>query len=282
MSGRDDSAPPNGEATSCSMVRFARGGPASAEDRVAVEEPLEIRVSGEPLAVTMRTPGHDPELTAGFLFAEGLVERASEFGKIVHCGRPGEEGFGNVVDVTPAPGVAFDAARLAPFRRGTLATAACGVCGRRSIDDLLARCLPLSDDSRFPARLIAELPAALRERQVSFSETGGLHGAAVATADGELLCTREDVGRHNAVDKVVGRLFLDRVLPSPGKVLVVTGRVSFEIVQKAIAARIALVIGVSAPSSLAVETARRARVTLVAFARGATFNVYTESARVLH
>ena len=158
------------------------------------------------------------------------------------------------------------------LRRGTLSTAACGVCGRRTIDDLVARCTPLDDDTRFSrSGACASSPARLRSEQVNFQKSGGLHAAGLATPEGRFLFVREDVGRHNAVDKLIGRLLLDDALPASGRALVVSGRTSFEIVQKALAARIPLVLGVSAPSSLAVATAERARMTLVGFARGQRF-----------
>lgn len=262
------------------VARYEHGAFSSARDRLAVEEPLEMRIAGEPLAVTMRTPGHDHELTVGFLFGEGLIARAADLGSVVHCGHPGEDGYGNVMEVTAAPGTALDVERHAAVRRGALTTSACGVCGRSTIDDLLARCGAVTDTTRFPASVVAALPDALREEQPAFTETGGLHAAGIATADGRLLAVREDVGRHNAVDKVIGRLLLDGVLPRPGLALVVSGRTSFEIVQKAVNAAFPLVVSVSAPSSLAVDVAARAGLTLVGFTRRGTFNVYSHPGRI--
>jgi len=267
-------------AVSRRLVRYEAGGASSRADRVAVEEPLEIRIAGETLAVTMRTPGHDFELAAGLLLAEGIVETASDLGKIVHCGRPGEDGFGNVVDVTPAPGRVLDVERTWFARRGTLTTAACGVCGRRTIDDLVARAGAVDDGVCFTPRIVAELPAALAREQRLFTETGGLHAAAIAAPDGRLLAVREDVGRHNAVDKVFGRMLFDQALPARGSALVVSGRSSFEIVQKAAVARVPVVVSVSAPSSLAVDLAERCGVTLVGFVRDGSFNVYAHGDRV--
>lgn len=228
----------------------------------------------------MRTPGHDHELVAGFLLAEGLIAARSDLGTLARCGRPGDAGFGNVIDVTPAAGTAFDLERAERTRRGTLTTAACGVCGRQTVDDLLARCEPVHDSTRFDPRRLAELTQLLREQQPNFDRTGGLHAAGLAEADGSFRVVREDVGRHNAVDKVLGRVLLDGEVPALGKILVVSGRSSFEIVQKAIAARVPAVISVSAPSSLAVETAVRAGVTLVGFARENGFNVYAGAERI--
>jgi FdhD protein len=264
----------------CAIVRYDDGAPASAADLVTVEEPLEIRIAGEPVAVTMRTPGHDHELTLGFLFAEGLITSARDVGVVAHCGRPGDDGYGNAIEVTAAPGTMLEVTRGAPQRRGTLTTSSCGVCGRLSIEDLLARCRPVNDDTRFSARVVARLTATLRDGQVAFGETGGLHAAGIATQDGHFLHVREDVGRHNAVDKAVGRLLLEGALPARGHALVVSGRSSFEIVQKSVVAGIPLIVGVSAPSTLAIETAERANVTLIGFSRGETFNVYSHPARI--
>jgi FdhD protein len=262
------------------VVLVSEGASRSSSSELAVEEPLEIRVAGETIAVTMRTPGNDHELLIGFLLAEGLIECASDLGRVFHCGRPGEEGFGNVIDATPSPGTSLDVERLGRSRRGTLTTAACGVCGRKTVDDLLTSRSPLEVRTRFAAGAIAGFESRLREEQRMFRETGGTHAAALARADGRLFCAREDVGRHNAVDKVVGRMLLNGADPSE-LALVVSGRSSFEIVQKAARARIAVVVAVSAPTSLAVDAARRSGVTLIGFARGAAFNVYANPERVL-
>jgi FdhD protein len=248
-------------------------------DELSVEEPLEIRIAGETLAVTMRTPGHDRELAAGFLLAERLVRSRAELGGIAHCGRLGHEGYGNVIEVTPAPGVVLELDALAGARRGTLTTAACGVCGRRLLDDLTATLAPPAP-ARFEHAFIAGLSSGLRAQQPHFDRTGGLHAAGIAEPSAGFLVVREDVGRHNAVDKAVGRLLLDGRLPASGCALVVSGRTSFEIVQKAVAAGIPAVVGISAPSSLAVSTAARFGVLLCGFARGGAFNVYAGSERL--
>ncbi len=261
-------------------TRFEPAGAREVSDEVVVEEPLEIRIAGDALAMTMRTPGHDEELAAGFLLAEGLVTTRSDVGSIAHCGRPDEEGYGNVIDVVPAAGTSIDLERAQSARRGTLVTAACGVCGRRSVDDLMERVRPVSDAARFDREVVAKLTERLRENQPAFERSGGLHAAGVATAAGEWRCTREDVGRHNAVDKVIGHLFAAGELPATGHALVVSGRTSFEIVQKAVVAGFPLVVSVSAPTSLAVSTARRARVTLAAFARSGVFTVYSAVERI--
>lgn len=248
------------------------------EDRVAVEEPLEIRIAGEPFAVTLRTPGHDAELVMGFLLAEGLVAAASEVGGLSHCGRPGEAG--NVLDVTAAPGTVIDWERDGPLRRATLTSAACGVCGRRSIEDLLARTRPISDEARFSSAWLQSLQHELEPRQANFAASGGAHAAALWDEHGALYVIREDVGRHNAVDKVIGRAALDGRLPARGMALWVSGRASFELVQKAAVAQIPLLISVSAPSSLAIAAAEASRMTLVGFARGDRFNVYAGAQRI--
>ncbi|MFW6052118.1 MAG: formate dehydrogenase accessory sulfurtransferase FdhD [Myxococcota bacterium] len=265
--------------------RVARPG-AGELDPVVVEEPLEIRVAGEPLAVTMRTPGDDAHLAVGFLFAEGLLGGWGDVGGVAHCGRPGEEGFGNVIDVTPAPGVALDPDRLARSRRGTLTTASCGVCGRRSIDDLLARCGPVPAGPPIPVATLRESTARLRGWQPNFDRTGGLHAAAALARDGVPRAVAEDVGRHNAVDKVMGALLragaIGEGAADDGRpvVLVVSGRTSFEIVQKAAVAGLRAVASVSAPTSLAVDLAERAGIVLAGFVRGGGLNLYTHAERV--
>lgn len=245
-------------------------------DELAVEAPLEIRIAGEPLATTMRTPGDDPALALGFLFAEGIVESARAIGTIAHCGSPAEEGYGNVIEVTPGPGVVLDPERTGASRRGTLVTASCGVCGRASIDDLLAR-LPEAPARSLSLSLLASAPEALASDQPGFARTGAVHAAAVLTADGTLLALAEDVGRHNAVDKVIGRLLTSERLPEAA-VLVVSGRTSFEIVQKAAVAGLSAVVAVSGPTTLAVDLADRAGLVLAGFARAGRLNVYTHGA----
>ncbi len=260
------------------------------EDDVAVEEPLEIRVSGDSIAITMRTPGQDRELATGFLFSEGILQGAEDLGGLAHCGRPGEEGWGNVMEVTPAPGAVLDVERVRAARRGTLTTSACGVCGRRSVDDLLAVCPPVPPGPTLPPEAVARASERLRDIQRNFVRTGGVHAAAALDADGQVLAAYEDVGRHNAVDKVVGALVLSgairsvRVSRTPltrqPVVLAVSGRVSFEIIQKAAMARIPVVTGVSAASSLAIELALRSGMTLATFVRNGRFNVYTGAERL--
>jgi FdhD protein len=262
-------------------LRVAGNGAAEARrDVVAVEEPLEIRLCGDALATTMRTPGQDQELCAGFLFAEGLIASRDDLGSMAHCGRLGEDGYGNVIDVLPAPGTAFGLERTRASRRGTLTTTACGVCGRRSIDDLIARVGRIDDETRLSREVLRRLGARLRDQQPAFQQSGGLHAAGLADAAGRYHCVREDIGRHNAVDKVIGRWLLDGRLPAGGTLLVVSGRASFEIVHKALCAGVPALVSVSAPSSLAVQTAERGNMTLIGFARDGGFNVYSGGERI--
>jgi FdhD protein len=262
-------------------LRFSDGRATRVQEEVAAEEPLEIRIVGDPWLVTLRTPGRDHELVMGLLHAEGLVQSRDDVGTLVHCGRPGEAGYGNVIDVRPAPGATFDAELTAASRRALASSAACGICGRRSIDDLLSRALPLDDALAVDPRSLSELAHELRRQQPDFARTGGLHAAGIATAGAtSYRVVREDVGRHNAVDKAIGRLLLDGAAPSPGCTLVVSGRAGFEIVSKAVVARIPVLVAIGAPSSLAVATAERARLTLVGFCRDGSFNVYSGAERL--
>ncbi len=261
------------------IVRFRAGQTESRRDAIAVEEPLEIRISGDPLLVTMRTPGHDHELCAGLLLAEGLIKTKADLSGIAHCGRPGEDGYGNTLDVTLAPGVTIDESRF-EARRGTTLNSSCGVCGRRTIDDLLRGVAPLDGTARFQASRLVELTTQLRQQQPNFDRTGGLHAAGITDSSGQYRVVREDIGRHNATDKAIGRLLLDDALPASAAVLVVSGRTSFEIVGKAWRAGIAAIVGVSAPSSLSISTAERAGQLLIGFARGNGFNVYAGASRL--
>lgn len=256
-------------------------------DAVTVEEPLELRVNGSPLTVTMRTPGSDIELVHGFLLSEGVIRDPSDVTLARYCEGAvvsGESGFDentyNVIDVTLAPGVAPPTAEMA---RSFFTSSSCGVCGKASIELLRGRTSwPVHDDeTQWPAELIAALPDKLRTEQRSFDKTGGLHAAGLYGATGELLAVREDVGRHNAVDKVIGWALLSGRLPAAGCVLMVSGRASFELTQKALMAGIPCLSAVSAPSSLAIETAADAGMTLVGFVRGTRLNVYSRPDRVL-
>ncbi|MFY9714748.1 MAG: formate dehydrogenase accessory sulfurtransferase FdhD [Microbacterium sp.] len=252
-------------------------------DTLAVEEPLEIRVAGTPMAVTMRTPGHDVELAAGFLVSEGVIARGDDFRSAIHCGGPGTGGVENtynVLDLSLAPGVQPPAPELA---RSFYTTSSCGVCGKASIDavETVSHHEVADDGASVAAEDLAAYPVRLREQQDAFDKTGGLHAAALFDArSGEMLVLREDVGRHNAVDKVVGWAVLNDRLPLRGTVLQVSGRASFELVQKAAMAGIPILAAVSAPSSLAAELADARGITLVGFLRGRSMNVYSHPQRV--
>lgn len=259
-------------------LRVGSGLTQSAADSVVREEPLEIQVSGVPIAVLMRTPGDDEELVLGFLITERIVDSASDVVSVRHCSLAQEpESADNVVRATLAPGVSVD---LEALRRNLYASASCGVCGKASIETAMHSAPPLEDVASFPRDFFTALPRRLREGQAVFDETGGLHAAALFSDDGRCLVVREDVGRHNAVDKVVGWAARAGRLPLSGHALMVSGRVSFEITQKALAARIPLVAAVSAPSSLAVELAAASGMAVVGFLRGDGFSVYGNAARV--
>lgn len=258
--------------------------PASERDQVTVEEPLEIRIAGETLAVTMRTPGHDRELVLGFLLAEGVIASTADVLGVTPCGRVGAEARENTIDVKLVPGVKppMDPETGLFARRGTLTTSACGVCGRRSIEDLLERVAPLASADHGVARVVvAEAVRSLRIHQPIFGQTGGCHAASLVDFRGQVVATYEDVGRHNAVDKVVGSRVLAGEVPCSDTFLVVSGRSSFEIVQKAFSAGISVVASVSAPSSLAIDLAKRANMTLAGFVRDEAMSVYTSPERIL-
>jgi FdhD protein len=251
-------------------------------DQLATEEPMEIRVAGpgqepQPIAVTMRTPGHDFELAVGFLRTEGLIHRSVDVASVRYCAMPpGEEQHFNIVTVDlrgPAP-------ETTERTRNFTINSSCGVCGKATLDQVELECPIIGPGPTVPGSLIPSLPHRLRQAQRLFDQTGGLHAAGVFDGNGELMWLREDVGRHNAVDKVVGHAFLADRLPLSQMILHVSGRVSFEIVQKAAMAGVPVVAAVSAPSSLAVEAAERLGLTVVGFVRDATFNVYTHPERI--
>jgi FdhD protein len=258
------------------VTRVVGGERREREDALAVEEPLELRVAGSPLTTTMRTPGADFDLAAGFLVGEGAVRRAADVRTMRYCSGNDAEGRQtyNVLDL--------DLAVPAPEPRAFMTTSACGLCGSESVDAVRQRSSYdlTTDSTRLGAELIGTLPDRLREAQEVFAQTGGLHAAGLFDATGELRCVREDVGRHNAVDKVVGWAVREDLLPLREHVLVVSGRASFELVQKAWLAGIPVLAAVSAPSSLAVELAEAAGMTLVGFVRGDSLNVYTGQHRV--
>ena len=248
------------------------------EDYLAAEEPLEIRVGNEPLSVTMRTPGHDLELAAGFLFTEGIVTKRAQIVTLDAVVQDGEPNRGNVVRVAVAPESVPDFEKM---KRYFFAASSCGICGKASIDSVRARALePPNPKFRLDPEVLVRLPDALRASQAVFGRTGGLHAAALFDAKGKLLVLREDIGRHNAVDKVVGWALLENRVPLADAVLLVSGRGGFEIVQKAIVAGFPVVASVSAPSSLAVQLARELRLTLIGFLRGRRFVIYAGEERV--
>jgi len=266
------------------VIRLTVGEPSvTREDLLAVEEPLEIRVGGRALAVTMRTPGHDFDLAAGFLVSEGVITRGEQFNTVRYCAGATDEGVNtyNVLDVTLAPGIAPPDPSL---ERSFYTTSSCGLCGKASIDAVRTQsAYDVRDDGlRIDAELLTTFPAKLRTEQAVFDKTGGLHAAALFDGvSGEMLVIREDVGRHNAVDKVIGWALKDDRLPLAGTVLMVSGRASFELTQKALMAGIPLLAAVSAPSSLAVELADEVGMTLVGFVRGSSMVMYAGQERVV-
>lgn len=250
------------------------------KDFVAVEEPMAVRVNGASFAVIMRTPGADRDLAAGFLLAEDVIRGAAEIGAIEYCQDAADEGRDNTINVTVTGGaVARLGARLAE-RRQVMMTASCGLCGRRTIESLQARIATVQGKWTIDAAVIASLPDRLRTTQAVFDSTGGLHAAGLFDRSGVLQLSAEDVGRHNAVDKIVGRTLLTGRHPLDGSILLVSGRTSFELVQKALLAGVPLVAAVSAPSSLAIDLARQSGITLCGFVRGPRFNIYSHPERV--
>ena len=269
------------------LTRYRGGGGERARDVVSLEEPLEIRVrphgaeSATAVAVTMRTPGQDFELVAGFLLTEGILGGWADLAELSYC-RSGEgPQLYNIVEARLRPGVSVDFARLS---RNVFTSSSCGVCGKGSLEALdMAGCRPLPTEGtiRLTPEVLAGLPDALRAEQSDFERTGGIHAAALADDQGRVDAVFEDVGRHNAVDKVLGEAFLGRRLPRPDRALVVSGRTSFEILQKAVAAGVPAVIAVGAPTSLAIDLAERFNLTLAGFTRGGGFNLYAGAERVV-
>lgn len=263
------------------VLRVNADGTRQRPDTLAAEEPLEIRVNSQALTVTMRTPGHDVELTHGFLLTEGVITGRDQVATARYCDSPGPDGRNtyNVLDVRLASGVAPPDTSV---ERNFYTTSSCGVCGKAALDAvrLSTHYPPAADTVRMTPETLSELPDRLRAAQRVFASTGGLHAASLFDAAGELLVVREDVGRHNAVDKVLGWALLDGRLPLRGCGLLVSGRASFELVQKAAMAGIPVLAAVSAPSSLAVELAAEQGITLVGFLRGRSMNVYTGAERI--
>ncbi len=268
---------PAAAVVSAEVVQVRLGAaPLSQNDTLAREEPLEIRVRGRAVAVTMRTPGHDRELAAGFLLTEGILHKTSDVVEIAPClqGETPE----NTLNVFLAPSVEVNFERLT---RHVFASSSCGMCGKASIESVQQHFPPVESRLTVPAELLAGLPAKMKAAQAAFARTGGLHAAAIFDAQGDLIVLREDVGRHNAVDKILGYGLLENKLPFDAQVLLVSGRSSFEIMQKALAGRIPIICAISAPSSLAVEFARDSGQTLVGFLRGETMNLYSGAERIV-
>jgi len=280
---------PRDSAATVAVEQFTPAGATLRDDQVAVEEPMEIRIVFGPdesrtsrsLSITMRTPGNDFELAAGFLMTEGILSRPEQIRELAFCGPPAPgRTTANIVKVEIAPQVELDLGRL---ERHFYTTSSCGICGKASLDALHVQGLRRPDPlrPRLPRALIHELPARLGAGQPLFRRTGGLHAAALVERDGTLADIREDVGRHNAVDKLLGRRFLDGATPLADHPMVVSGRASFEILQKALAAGVPMIVAVGAPSSLAVQMAERFGMTLIGFASRERFNVYCGAERVI-
>jgi FdhD protein len=256
------------------VLRYDHGELTSAPDELAPEEPLEVRVRGRAVSVTMRTPGHDADLAAGFLLAEGIINAARDVLRIEPCGRTED---GNLLNAVLAPDVHVDFERLT---RHVFASSSCGLCGKATIESVRSTFPAVKSSVTVDADVLVGLPDVMRRAQSSFDRTGGVHAAALFDAAGSLIVLREDVGRHNAVDKVLGHALLKELLPLERHVLLVSGRSSFEIMQKALAGRVPVVAAVSAPSSLAVEFARESGQTLVGFLRQGRMNVYSRPERI--
>jgi len=268
----------NLRAASTHIARVRRQAREEREDRIAIEEPLEIRLGGQSVAVVMRTPGEDHELAAGFLFTEGILTGKQDVQKIAHCTDPKHPKLCNVIDVTPKGPVDLSERG---WQRNFVSSSSCGLCGKLTIESVHLHAPAVDDGLRVSTRVLLSLPGRLRSGQTGFDETGGLHAAGLFDAEGRLLLLREDIGRHNAVDKIIGAALLNGKLPLSGRMLMVSGRTSFEIVQKALMARIPFVAAVSAASSLAVELAESSRMGLVGFLRGETMNAYAGAERIV-
>ena len=258
------------------VLRYTAGARSSEQpDELAAEEPLELRIEGHSVAVVMRTPGHDRELAAGFLLTENLIRTPADIFDITACGSSGDD---QVINVTLKDPSAFDPTKLT---RNVFSSSSCGVCSKATIAAVRQSFPPIDGECRITADTLLRLPAALRGKQETFDRTGGLHACALFDLNGSLQSVREDVGRHNALDKLIGRALLNAQLPLRQRVVLLSGRVSFEMMQKALAAGIPIVAAISAPTSLAVEFARASNQTLVGFLRGETMNVYAGKQRVL-
>ncbi len=257
-----------------SIVRHSPEGEATQTDHVAVEEPLELRIEGHSIAVMMRTPGHDRELAAGFLLTENLIRTPADIFDLTLCGATGDD---QVINVTLRDPGAFDPTKLT---RNVFSSSSCGVCSKATIEAARLSYPPIDDACKVAPAVLRTLPVALRHQQSTFDRTGGLHACGLFDLAGNLIVLREDVGRHNALDKLIGHELLAKRLPARGRVLFLSGRVSFEMMQKALAAGIAIIAAISAPTSLAVEFAQANNQTLIGFLRGETMNVYAGAERV--
>jgi FdhD protein len=263
---------------SVQITRLTTGhAPESRQDEVASEEPLEIRVEGQSVAVIMRTPGHDRELVAGFLFSEGIIRSARDIFDITACVPTSRSSKGNVIDVALTHPNAFDPSKLS---RHLFTSSSCGICSQSSIKAVIRRRKPLASALKVDLDLIRQLPSRLAASQEGFRRTGGLHACALFTEEGTLFALREDVGRHNALDKLIGSALLEKRLPLSHHLLLLSGRSSFEMIQKAYTAKIAWIAAIGAPSSLAVALARQTGQTLIGFLRDDSMNVYTGAQRI--
>ncbi len=259
-------------------LKWSGGRAAQSEECLAAEEPLEIRLAGRRFTLTMRTPGNDDELVAGFLFAEGFVACAHELGEIRRVRGPDGKPEPNILDVVlEVPAVAL----RDRLKRNFAISSSCGICGKTSIESITRRITPPEGEVRVNPETILSLAAAMRSEQKIFAATGGLHAAALFDLSGKIAALREDVGRHNAVDKIVGWALASGMVPLSGNILMVSGRLSFELVQKAAAAGVPILAAVSAPSSLAVELAQEAGTTVIGFLRDGSFNIYTHPERIV-
>lgn len=262
--------------TEFSITRYEAGEFVEKTDHVAREEPLEIRVEGTSVAIVMRTPGHDEELVAGFLLSEGIVASRGDVFEISQCpSQPGQQG--NVIDVLLTDASKLD---LAALTRNVFTSSSCGICGKATIESVFQHFAPVAGEHRVAASKLLTYPERLGAAQSTFDKTGGLHASAVFDAAGEMLVLREDVGRHNALDKVIGHALMNDLLPLAEHTLMLSGRISFELMQKALSAGIPIVAGISAPSSLAVEFARESGQALAGFLRGGSMNLYAGTGRV--
>lgn len=259
------------------LTRYAEGTRRDDDDELAAEEPIEIRVEGHSISVVMRTPGNDRELAAGFLFSEGLIESARDIFDITTCVTTNPQYRGNIIDVGLTRPGSFDPER---FSRHVLTSASCGLCGKVTIEEALRKRPALQSDLRVSPEMLLSLPTELARHQETFHRTGGLHACALFTAEGKLEQVREDIGRHNALDKLIGWALFEKRLPLREHVLLLSGRVSFEMMQKAHAAGLAIVAAISAPSSLAVQLAEESGQTLAGFLRGRSMNLYTHAGRI--